>query len=288
MVHALALLVGALAGAPAPLPAGPTVAREDTLYTSVPEVLVHAPRVTLDEILDRVARGEARRESLITDQSFRATLRLVANPARGRFGPDSAAGHGPRLLRETVAQVYRKRPDRVRTVVLREWKARPGEKDPFRVSFGPDMGEELVNFAFQPGARRDFKYHIAGRDLLGDHLIYRIAFEPRSRLDPSIPSGLVWVDTNDFVIVRQEVRFDRSPVPLFLKQVNRMVIERERQEGTWVLSRVLLRAETTLPLPQLGRSFDVGIQFDQYAINAGLPDSLFAGAGKRAPLGSDE
>ena len=35
-------------------------AREDTMHTEVPEVLVTAPRITLDEILDLVARGEAR------------------------------------------------------------------------------------------------------------------------------------------------------------------------------------------------------------------------------------
>ena len=40
---------------------GPTLAVEDTMHTAVPEVLVRAPRVTLDEILDRVARGEKRR-----------------------------------------------------------------------------------------------------------------------------------------------------------------------------------------------------------------------------------
>ena len=46
-------------------------------------------------------------------------------------------------------------------------------------------------------------------------------------------------------------------------------------DGYWVLARVLLRADATIPLPQLGRHFDFSIRFDQYAINRGLPDSLF-------------
>ena len=66
MPTALALWLALAATAPAS--PGPTLAREDTLHTEVPEVLVRAPRVTLAEILDRVARGEARRESLLTDQ----------------------------------------------------------------------------------------------------------------------------------------------------------------------------------------------------------------------------
>jgi len=266
----VAALLAALA-APATGTQGPTVAVEDTMRTEVPEVLVRAPRVTLDEILERVARGEARRDSMLHDQTFTTTLRLVRDV--------KGAKHGPKLLMETVARVYKKRPDKVRSVVLRRWKAKPDKDDNVEVGFRSGMDEEIVNFAFRPGARREFRYRIVGRDLLGNHLIYRIAFEPRSALDPTIPSGLVWVDTNDFVIVRQEVGFPRSPVPLVLKGIDRMVIERERVDGYWVLKRVLMRAESTLPLPMVGRSFDFSLQFDQYAINRGIDDALFEAKG---------
>jgi hypothetical protein len=267
---ALALWIAATSG---PLP-GPTVAREDTLFTQLPEELVRAPRVTLDEILDRVARGEARRESLITDQAYRMTVRLVRDSADPRKTPT--------LERETVVQVWKKKPDRARSVVLRDVRPkRRGARAEARVEVGGGMSEEIVNFAFQPDARRDYRYRIVGRDLLpGPRLIYRLAFEPRSRLDPSLPSGLVWVDTNEFVIVRQEIAFERSPAPLFLRGVRRMVIERARADGHWVLARVLLRAEATLPLPGLGRTFDFSIGLEDYAINRGLPDSLFVGAAR--------
>ena len=75
--------------------------------------------------------------------------------------------------------------------------------------------------------------------------------------------------------MRQEVRFDRSPAPLFLKNVDRMVIERQQADGFWVLRRVLLRAATTLPLPVVGRGFDMSLMFGDYAINHGIPDSVF-------------
>jgi hypothetical protein len=250
---------------------GPTLATEDTMHTEVPPVLVRAPRVTLDEILARVARGEHRRDSLMTDQSLLATVRLVRNA-------DKAAP--ARLLSETVLRIYKKKPDLMRTQVLRDYQAEEEKKGHGRVrvqfrSRG-GMDEEIVNFAFRPEARSQFRYRILGRDLVGDHLVYRIAFEPRSLLDPTIPRGVVWIDTNDFVIVRQEVAFDRSPAPPILKGVNRLVIERQNVGGYWVLKRVLLRAEASLPLPKLGRSFDFTMSFDRYAINSGLPDSLFA------------
>lgn len=261
-------------------PPGPTLAVEDTMHTAVGEVLVRAPRVTLGEILDRVARGEARRESLLTDQTFLATARVVAHA--------DERNRTPELMSETVFRVYRKRPDKSRAVVLRRYQAHPPkDKRPrakVEVRFGPDMSEEIVNFAFRPEARRDYRYHIVGRDIVGGHVVYRIAFEPRSLLTPGEPSGLVWVDTNDFVIVRQEVSFGRSPIPLFLERIDRLVIERTQVGGHWLLKRVLVRATATLPLPRLGRSFDLGLQLDDYALNTGLDDALFAphGAGNEA------
>src|SRR5437867_10157098 len=173
---------------------GPTMAIEDTLHTSVPEVLVRAPRVTLDEILERVARGEARRESLITDQSFLTAILVMREVTHTK--------KDPRLVEETVWRVFRKQPDKVRSILLRRREPKPpktGARANVDVDFSPSMGEEIVNFAFRPDARDTYRYRIVGRDVVSGHLIYRIQFEPRSALDPFAPSGLVWVDTNHFV-----------------------------------------------------------------------------------------
>lgn len=269
----LLLLAGVLAALIAPARAaeaqtrvtpGPTLAHEDTMRTEVPEVLVRAPRVTLDEILDRVARGEARRDSMIRDQQVLVTARVVS-------GVDRA----PQLLSERVFQVFKKRPNKVRSVTLRTYDRNPRGGANLEVNARGGFDEEIVNFAFQPAARKAFKYKIIGRDFVGGHVIYRIEFEPRSTLDPSQPSGVVWVDTNEFVIVRQEVRFHRSPVPVIVKDVRRMVVERRRFDDHWVLHRVLMRVEATLPLPRLGKSFDFSLRFDDYRINQGIDDAVF-------------
>ncbi|TMQ68205.1 MAG: outer membrane lipoprotein-sorting protein [Candidatus Eisenbacteria bacterium] len=246
--------------------AGPTLAVEDTMRTAVPEVLVRAPRVTLDEILDRVVVGELRRDQALHDVAFTATLRVV-----GRADNKAKA----KLLEETVYRVYKQKPGRARTVTLRHWEEKPSAPDDDGPNFGPNTAEDIVNFAFQPEARRDFRYRILGRDLLGDHLIYRIAFEPRSLMGAMLPGGLVWVDTRDFVIVRQELDFARSPFPLLIKGVDRVVIERERVEGHWMLHRILVRAGMTVPLPKYGHAVDFAMRYDDYAVNRGLPDSLF-------------
>ena len=270
------LLLALLAAAPVHAD-GPTLAVEDTMRTSVPEVLVRAPRVTLDQILDRVARGEARRESALVDQSFVGTFRALR---RDR-------GDSTQLVREVVTRIWRKRPDLSRTVVVRDWRLKAKREADVEVNdgdTGSGMSERIVNFAFRPEGRREFKFRIVGRDLVGGHLVYRIAFEPRSALDPGNPNGLVWVDTNEFVIVRQEISWPRSPVPLLLKALPRMVIERQKVDGHWVLRRMLARVELTLPVPEFGRVFDMAWHFDEYAINTGLADDFFPARGrKRAP-----
>ena len=253
-------------------PSGPTLAVEDTMHTEVSEVLVRAPRVTLDEILDRVARGEARRDSLLRDVAFTATMRVVR----------PAAGDRPaELIQETVSRVYKKKPGMVRSVLLRRWDKKPPKKAQAEMRFSASTEEQVVNFAFRPAARRDFRYRIIGRDLLGEHLIYRIAFEPRSRVTADDPGGVVWVDTRDFVIVRQELDFSHSPVPLLIKGIDRAVIERHEVDGHWVLHRMLMRGEFSLSIPTFGRAFDVSFQFDNYAVNRGIPDSMFATTGRR-------
>lgn len=265
------------AAAPAAAGPGPTLAVEDTMHTEVPEVLVRAPRVTLAEILDRVAAGEARRDSLLRDQTYLVTVRMVGHANDGK---------PPQLIEESVNRIWQRRPNQSRTLELRHWYAKPPKdedsRDGVRVEAGGGMDEDIVNFAFQPSARRDYKYRITGREILGDHVVYRIAFEPRSALDVFAPSGEVWIDTRDFVIVRQEVTFRQSPVPLFLRGIERMVVERQRVDGFWVLHRVLARVRTTIPLPRYGTSIDFALQFTEYAVNRGLPDSLFTTAPKGA------
>jgi len=266
-------LVVSIASSPAAAAArssgsGPTLAVEDTMRTEVSEVLVRAPRVTLDEILNRVARGEARRDSLMNDQTFTATMRVVRNVTSAK----------PEVLIETVSKVYKKKPGMARTIELRTYELKPN-KDPkdreVQADFSSNMGEEMVNFAFRPSSRREYKYRIESRELLGDHLIYRIRFEPKSALAVHEPSGLVWVDTKDYVIVRQELQFRQSPVPLFLKGIDRMVVERSQVGEHWVVSRMLVRIRATVPVPKFGKAFDFAMQFADYTINSGLPDSIF-------------
>ncbi len=267
--HPLALVL-TLAAAPA-FPPGPTLATEDTLHTEVAPVLVSAPRVTLDEILDRVAAGEARRDSAMHDQTFTTTIRMFR---QGRGGVMD-------LYQEDSWRVFKQRPDRVRSVPLAHHLGAGVKDDEVDADFTPDMGERFVGRAFSPAARRDYRFRIVGRDLVGDHLVYRIAFEPRTSLDTARPRGTVWVDTNEFVILREELGFEVSPMPVFIRRLDGLVIERTRVDGQWVLKRMLLDIELTVPLPRVGRRIQLAMMFDDYAINHGIDPAVFEPRGTR-------
>jgi len=94
------------------------------------EVLVRRRASTIDEILDRVARGEARRESLLTDQSLTARFASCERQRQARARALLGVGVAP------VSQA----PEHMRTV-----PCAPGRR-------AEEVGRrQLVDVDFSPG-----------------------------------------------------------------------------------------------------------------------------------------
>ena len=283
---ALASFVAAApAGAQLPPPStpttrvtSPTLAVEDTMRFALPEAIVRSPRVSLDEILRRVAEGEARRDSMMQDQ-------VVTVLAAFTYLDDREKSSQPVVRQwESATRVYRKRPDKVRSVTLKQ-KSNFKDENGASVSFGSSMGEDLVTFAFSPRTRSKYSFQILDRKIVGNHVVYVIGFTPRSKLD-DLPTGKAWIDTNEFVIVRQEFWYrDRSPAPLFIESIDNCVIERTQVDGRWwVLSRVLARVQVTSLARFLARvgkekvspTVDFTLATRDWQVNRGIDDSVFA------------
>lgn len=277
-----------LGGAPtSPPPSRPTLAVEDTLRQflddPLSEILVTAPRQTLDEILRRVAEGEARRDSLIQDQAFTFFVRFSGR--KSAHDPEQKT----ELFAESATRVYQKRPHKKRTVLLKEWSREKEEdgRQGVNVTFDADMSENFIAFAFDPKMRARFRFRIEDRKLVGDQVVYLLSFTPRSGIEP-LPSGRVWVNTNDFVILREEFAYtDRSPMPLAIQSIDSCVLERTLIDHRyWMVSRILARVTLTDPLRWMGKLagddipkvVDLALARTDWIINGGIPDSLFAPA----------
>lgn len=258
-------------GPPETLPL-PTIALEDSLpepTLTLPETVVHAPRASLDEILRRIADGEKIRDAWMKDQSYDVVFKVLDAEI-----PDTTG-----LWYEYAAHIYKKLPDKSREIPLR----RRG-RERADIALGGTMGEEIVGFAFDPSTRSKYDFEIRDRYVLGDHLVYRIAFAPKSALD-GLPNGEVWVDTNEFVILREVFSYpDQSPAPFWIESFDSCVIERTRVDGRWwVLSRVMarltfaspIRAAARLAGDKIPKILDVAYTQTNWEVNRGLPDSLF-------------
>ena len=260
--------------------AAPVLAVEDTIRLAsgtLPEYVVTAPRVTLDEILRRVNAGEERRDSLMQDQVFTRLIKIVY-----RFDQKDSAKKAVTQL-DDARRVYKKKPDHFREVPLRH--KTPGKNDDVDVETNEGMGEQVASFAFEPRMRSSYDFTILERRWVGGHVIYRIGFEPKSKLDP-LPSGQVWIDTNEYVIVREEFWYrDRSPAPLFLESIDRCVVERSRVDGPWwVITRIFGRVKLAGPVVtvanigkhRISQTVDFSAYYTNWEVNRALPDSVFA------------
>jgi hypothetical protein len=279
LLAALALAAGLGA---ASAEAAPVLAVEDTIRLAsgtLPEYVVTAKRVTLDEILRRVNEGEERRDSLMQDQVFTRVLKVVY-----RYDEKDSSKKAVTQL-DDARRIFKKKPDLFREVPLRH--KTPGKNDDVEVDTNEGMGEEVASFAFEPRERANYDFTIQERKWVGGHVVYRIGFVPKSKLDP-FPSGEVWIDTNEYVVVREEFWYrDRSPAPLFLESIDRCVVERSRVDGKWwVITRIFGRVKLAGPVvtfanigkQRVSQTVDFAALYTDWQVNRALPDSIFAGA----------
>jgi len=68
-------------------------------------------------------------------------------------------------------------------------------------------------------------------------------------------------------------------MPMLIRRLGRLIVERRRAGGTWVLARVLMSAELTVPMPRIGRSREFALLYDDYAHQPGSArQACFTGA----------
>ena len=255
------------------------MAREDTLdlpeidYVYGSWIDIEDQRPTLEDILRWCIENEKSRLDGITDASFRRRLRVLQ-----LFEPEKEDGKYE--LTEVVEQVYARPPNQVVTVELgsRTWKSEDAESEIEVEAEVNSSNSQMADLPFFFRELSDFEFSITERRFLGDRILYRIDFVPRSEF-ASLPSGWFLVDTGDYQVLRAEFSLTKNvPFPLLLKSVDQIVIQRQKVDGVWWAQSANVQVSLRkLPLLSVPRQVQMEMQIEDLRINPGLPDSIWAG-----------
>ena len=281
------LCVGAMVVA-APASAGSQEASPppDSLR-SLPRYAVKKPTestadlMTLSEIIARCVEGEKTKLAGHRDMTFTGTVRVVTTWKQKRLVIDSAflayndeAGFGKMVRLGERRRMYKREGE--------EWVYDKDEKEE-DIEVGVEVsegGEGLTELPFFLKDQGEYTFALLERVLEGDHVVFKIAFRSRTDFKP-LPSGTVYVDTNDYRIIHEEFAFDvQNPMPLLLKDVRRVTREwRELPTGEWVVASI--RADVELRggwFGKMPKRIELGVNIEDYRFDQGYDEARF---GKR-------
>ena len=231
------------------------LAVEDTFSFSPDEydtLLVAAPRVKVEEVIKAIGERMERDENLIKTHEFTTLTTMIQRK-------DSDPESKNYILYESAVRQRIASGESVQTVQLwsRERKYEDGEmvdeekkEGEFKTEWN-EMGQSISLAApFSPETGDQYNYEIEDREIVGNNVIYRILFEPKSQFD-ALPSGTVWVDFSDLVIRRFEARVVGTvPFPLFLKSIPFLRVTPKKLGNFWVADEAHAQIKLRkMPLP---------------------------------------
>ena len=269
---------------------GVVLAFEDTFAFdpgSIDTVLVAAPRVTIGEVIEAIGRRMAQESTRMKDIEYTSLATVVTRDRpRGQGGDyrviETAERH---LFSEDKGEQSVRLWQRERKI--KDGEVVKDEIDEKTETSWEDIEDALmIAMPFTPGSGHRYHYTITGRELVGNDLIYRIDFEPKSRFE-ALPSGTVWVDYSHWVIRNFEARMTGVvPFPLFVEAVPVFRAQRERCGEYWLTTDLTLVLDLKkVPLVGNPRVVEVRVQLRDMVIN-GLPRSPESTVPRRLRLGN--
>ncbi len=236
----------------------------------VDTIRVAAPRLRVSEVVRRVSetmrRQELSLESYVVTQINKATLYQDKNDRT----PDAD--------RDEVIQARRISRDasqEVRSVRLysRRREYRDGEmkeeklEEETEQEWQQEMAEETMAMPFDLLSEGRYRYEILERTLIGDHLVFRIGFEPTNRFETAL-EGEVWIDYSDFTIRRMEGRLaGPSPLPIFINSVPRFMMRMAKLGDRWFPEEFQVEIELNGAMPRIPDWADLHVVMRDFVIN---------------------
>lgn len=246
---------------------------------------VTAREMTLREIMARATEGERTKLAGHRDMTFDATLRSILTWKKKKEVRDEvylvyqdADGMDKRV--RLAEKVTRYRRDGKTWVPKKDDAGEDDDEKARRGSVQVEVNEEgrgadLSRLPFFLENQEDYDFTLLERTLEGDHVIFKIAFHPRSPWKP-LPSGTVYVDTDAFRVIHEEFTFLENPAPVFLKDIERVSRHWTKLPGgEWVTSEILARLHPNGTFGLLPEQVDVVLTLNDYRFDRGYDARKF-------------
>jgi hypothetical protein len=251
---------------------GVVIAFEDTFAFdpgAVDSIMVSAPRVTVAEVIEAVGRRMEQEERRLRDVEYTSLYTVVERDEPGRTGGDykvTETAERTRISDDLGLQTVRLW-RRERTV--KDGEVTDEDVDEKTETQWEDMESAMMMaMPFAPGTANRYHYDITAVDLVGNDLVYRIDFSPKSRFE-ALPSGTVWVDYSHWSIRKLEARMtDVVPFPMFVEGIPVFRMSRERFGEYWFTTDMAMEIDLkAVPFVGNPRVIEVRMQLQDVVIN---------------------
>ncbi len=253
-----------------------TAGTED-LAAASDTLMITAPREDLAEVIAEVGARMRRADQAAAGMSYTTTAWNVE-----RYGPDDTTGTA---VRTVTVRRHRKGSDgAVGSVTLRSVEQRfedgipvaETRRDGGAAAWREAAAPLLDQLPFADGAAGRYRYEVRERVLVGNTLLYRIAFTPRNGFD-ALPDGEAWVDFAGWTVRRIAAWYPEGrPLPTVMLagvRVYRLVVE--PRGGRFLPVDVWLELELRdVPLVAAPRSVGMRVVTSEVTV----PDSLAGGS----------
>ena len=232
-------------------------------------VSVSTGRVSIDEVIaaigERIELDRFSKESIEYTTLVTVVVRYEGGPNGETYTVEESASrfHFDRAMGEQVVSLW----ERTREYV--DGELTDDETDEKVTAEFLPMQQNI--FSAMPFSREGadiYNYEILDRELVGNNLIYKIGYEPKSRFE-ALPKGTIWVDYSNWVIRKFEgALLGAVPYPMFLKSIPVFRQSRERYGEMWFTSDAYMVFEVRdVPLLGLPESAEVRVQLQDIVIN---------------------
>ncbi len=245
------------------------VTDEDTIAVAgapVDTIRVAAPRLRVSEVVKRVAAAMADAGRAIGPHTYTEMSRVTAWTDR----------HDPTKVQREVyvdlARINRDGEGEYRTTRLfqSEKRYKAGElveektEEDITREWQDDVVQSTMAMPFGLLTANTYRYTILERTLIGEHLVFRIGFEPKNRFESGL-AGEVWIDYSDFVIRRMEgAMVGPMPMPMIMRGVPEFTFTLRKESGHWVADELYAVVELNGALPKVPDSVEIQVKLDDY------------------------